>query len=162
MELQNVENATENTVTERQVQNEGEDDDYIDDEEMIKIAESWLIRISDELKNKNLDIKQLFEENIMVENIGDQSIELLAPIHFIEGLKKLGIQDFTELEIAWLVNLLTRPELDDLILLEELNILRDNSKIRESVTDFLEKTPDSTDNIAHEASNTDVDASNEK
>lgn len=36
----------------------------------------------------------------MVETIGDQNIELLAPIHFIEGLKKLGIEDFSELEIA--------------------------------------------------------------
>lgn len=80
--------------------NEGEDDDYIDDEEMIRIAESCLIRISEELKKQNIEIKQLFEENIMVENIGDQTIELLAPIHFIEGLKKLGINDFSELEIA--------------------------------------------------------------
>jgi len=76
----------------------------------------------------------------MVESIGDQEIELLAPIHFIEGLKTLGIDDFSELEIACLVNLLTRPELDDLILVEELNILKDNSKIRESVSEMLDKS----------------------
>lgn len=76
----------------------------------------------------------------MVESIGDQDIELLAPIHFIEGLKTLGIDDFSELEIACLVNLLTRPELDDLILVEELNILKDNSKIRESVSEMLDKS----------------------
>ena len=38
METQGLENASEQTN--RQVHNEGEDDDYIDDEEMIKIAES--------------------------------------------------------------------------------------------------------------------------
>jgi hypothetical protein len=58
------------------------------------------MRISDELATKNLTIQDLFAENIMVEVIDDQKIELLAPIHFIEGIKKLGISDFSELEIA--------------------------------------------------------------
>lgn len=39
-----------------------------------------------------------------------------------------------------MVNLLTRPELDDLILVEELNILRDTSKLRESIGEMLEKS----------------------
>lgn len=98
------------------------------------------MRISDELAAKDMTIKDLFAEHIMVEVIEDQDIELLAPIHFIEGIKKLGINDFTELEIACLVNLLTRPELDDLILVEELNILRDTSKLRESIGEMLEKS----------------------
>jgi hypothetical protein len=67
---------------------------------MIRIAENCLMRISDELAAKDMTIKDLFAEHIMVEVIEDQDIELLAPIHFIEGIKKLGISDFTELEIA--------------------------------------------------------------
>ena len=60
-----------------------------------------------------------------------------------------------------MVNLLTRPELDDLILVEELNILRDNNKIRESVSEFLEKSPDS--NLSNENnSNPDNDNSDDK
>lgn len=133
--------------------NEGEnEDDYINDEEMIRIAETCLVRISDALNRQNLSIHQLFAHNIMTETIEGQKIELLAPIHFIEGLKDLGITDFGELEIACLVNLLTRPELDDLILVEELNILKDNTKIRESVTEMLEKTgnsPYKSDDGAH-------------
>jgi hypothetical protein len=39
-----------------------------------------------------------------------------------------------------LVNLLTRPELDDLILVEELNILKDNANVRESVSEILDKS----------------------
>ena len=131
--------GTEQTNTENNIEGEN-DDDYINDEEMIRIAESCLIRISDELKKKNITIQELFKENIMVESIGDQDIELLAPIHFIEGLKTLGIDNFSELEIAWLVNLLTRPELDDLILVEELNMIKDHSKIRESVSEMLDKS----------------------
>lgn len=120
---------------------EGEnDDEYINDEEMIKIAETCLLRISNELKNQNLSIHDLYQGKIMSETIEDQTIELLAPIHFIEGIKKLGINDFTELDVACLVNLLTRQELDDLILVEELDILRDSSKLRELIAEMLEKS----------------------
>jgi hypothetical protein len=45
------------------------------------------MRISDELKKQDVSIKDLFKDNIMVETIGGQPIELLAPIHFIEGIK---------------------------------------------------------------------------
>ena len=98
------------------------------------------MRISDELNKQNITIPELFKEEIMRETVEDQVIELLAPIHFIEGLKKLGIDDFSELEIACLVNLLTRPELDDLILVEELNILKDTNKLRESIGEMLDKS----------------------
>jgi hypothetical protein len=59
-----------------------------------------LVRISNELKDQNISIHELFKDNIMVEQIEGQEIELLAPLHFIEGLKDLGIDDFTELDIA--------------------------------------------------------------
>ena len=120
---------------------EGEmDDEYINDEEMIKIAETCLMRISNELKEKNVTIHDLFNENIMSEDIEGQKIELLAPLHFIEGIRKLGINDFTELDIACLVNLLTRQELDDLILIDELEILKDTTKLRELIADMHEKS----------------------
>lgn len=120
---------------------EGEnDDEFINDEEMINIAETCLMRISHELKQQNFTIHQLFGENIMCEEIEGQKIELLAPIHFLEGLKKLGIDDFSELDVACLVNLLTRQELDDLILIDELDILRDASKLRELIADMHENS----------------------
>lgn len=143
-DTENNKYVTEQSSMNPDAQGEGEnDDDYINDEEMIKIAENCLLRISDELAKQKKTIHGLFKEHIMIEVIEDQEIELLAPIHFIEGIKKLGINDFNELEIACLVNLLTRPELDDLILVEELNILKDNSKIHESVSEMLNKSQQS-------------------
>lgn len=94
------------------------------------------MRISHKLKEQDVTIHQLFGDNIISEEIEGQNIELLAPIHFLEGLKKLGINDFSELDVACLVNLLTRQELDDLILVNELDILRDTSKLRELISDM--------------------------
>lgn len=98
----NFETEQEKPATNRTTNsNEGEnEDDYINDEEMIRIAETCLVRISDALNRQNISIQQLFSHNIMTETIEGQTIELLAPIHFIEGLKDLGITDFGELEIA--------------------------------------------------------------
>ncbi|CAI2387658.1 unnamed protein product [Moneuplotes crassus] len=118
---------------------EGEDE-YINDEEMIRIAETCLLRIANELKVKDISIRELFKDDMVVEHIEDQKIELLAPIHFIEGIRRLGIEDFTELDIACLVNILSRQELSDLILIEELDILKDTDRLRGLIDEMLDKT----------------------
>jgi len=42
------------------------------------------------------------------------------PLSFLEGLKALQLNDFSELEIACLMNILAKPQLDNAILVEEL------------------------------------------
>jgi len=75
-------------------------DQEIDDEEMISIAENCLIKIAEELLNKKLTIRQLFKEDIIDEEIEGEKIELLLPLSFLEGLKRLEINDFSQIEIA--------------------------------------------------------------
>lgn len=75
-------------------------DQEIDDEEMISIAENCLIKIAEELLNKRITVRQLFREDIIDEEIEGEKIELLLPLSFLEGLKKLEIEDFSEIEIA--------------------------------------------------------------
>jgi len=145
LDTENNKFMTDRSSADQNMQNEGENnEDYLTDEEMIKLSENCLIRISNELIAKDVSIQDLFKDNIVIKEFEDQEIELLDPLHFIEGLKKLGIDDFNELEIACLVNLLTRPELEDYILVEELNILKDNNNIRESVTEMIGKSGQST------------------
>lgn len=75
-------------------------DQEIDDEEMISIAENCLIKIAEELLNKKMTVRMLFREEIIDEEIEGEKIELLLPLSFLEGLKNLGIEDFSEIEIA--------------------------------------------------------------
>jgi len=75
-------------------------DEEIDDEQMISIAENCLIRIAEELLNKNITIRQLFKGEILEEEIEGEKIELLFPTSFLDGIQKLGITNFSDLENA--------------------------------------------------------------
>lgn len=106
---------------------EGEDlDEEIDDEQMISIAENCLIRIAEELLNKKLTIRQLFKGEIIEEEIEGEKIELLFPTTFLDGIQKLGITEFSDLENACLMNVLAKPQLENTILLDELIDIMEN------------------------------------
>lgn len=47
-----------------------------------------------------MTIRQLFKEDIIDEEIEGEKIELLLPLSFLEGLRRLEISDFSQIEIA--------------------------------------------------------------
>jgi len=61
----------------------------------------------------------------------EEVIELLSPIGFLEGVKDLGITDLEELEVACLMRVLTKPELENAIMLKELIVIMDNFGIQD-------------------------------
>lgn len=58
-------------------------------------------------------------------------LELISPIGFLEGIKDLGITELEEIEVACLMRVLTKPSLDNAILLKELIIIMENFGIFE-------------------------------
>jgi len=60
-------------------------------------------------------------------------VELISPIGFLESIKNLGIMDLEELEVACLMRVLTKPNLDNAILLKELQIIMENFGISDEV-----------------------------
>jgi hypothetical protein len=110
---------------------EGELDEEIDDEQMISIAENCLIRIAEELLNKKMTIRQLFKGEIIEEEIEGEKIELLFPTSILDGIQKLGINEFSDLENACLINILAKPQLENTILLDELIDIMENLGIPE-------------------------------
>lgn len=120
-----------NDDEEPQPTGEGELDEEIDDEQMISIAENCLIRIAEELLNKKMTIRQLFKGEIIDEEIEGEKIELLFPTSFLDGIQKLGINDFSDLENACLMNVLAKPQLENTILLDELIDIMENLGIPE-------------------------------
>jgi hypothetical protein len=63
---------------------------------------------------------------IIKEEIEGTTLELLAPIGFLEGIKELGITDLEEVEVACLMRVLTKPNLENAILLKELIVIMEN------------------------------------
>lgn len=53
-------------------------------------------------------------------------LELLSPIAFLEGVKELGLDNLSELEAACLLRVLTKPELESAIILNELILIMEN------------------------------------
>lgn len=51
---------------------------------------------------------------------------MLSPIGFLEGIKDLGITDLEEVEVACLMRVLTKPNLENAILLKELIVIMEN------------------------------------
>jgi hypothetical protein len=106
-------------------QNE-EDDEYIDEEEMLDVAEKCFYRIAQELINKGVSVREAFANFIIKEEIEDMELELLSPIGFLEGIKELGVVDLEEVEVACLMRVLTKPNLENAILLKELVVIMEN------------------------------------
>jgi len=60
---------------------------------------------------------------------------LLSPIGFLEGIKDLGVTDLEEVEVACLMRVLTKPNLDNAILLKELVVIMENFGIYDEEED---------------------------
>ena len=94
---------------------------------MLDIAESCFVRIAEAIINAQQTVREAFGNYILREEFEEgQFVELLSPIGFLEGIKDLGITEFEEIEVACLMRVLTKPELENAIMLRELIVIMEN------------------------------------
>lgn len=93
---------------------------------MLDVAEKCFVRIAEALISKQKTVKKAFKNFIITEEVDDTQVELLSPIGFLEGIKDLGITDLEEVEVACLMRVLTKPNLENAILLKELMVIMEN------------------------------------
>ena len=99
-----------------------EDEEDIDEDEVIDVAERIFVRIAEAIiEQQRRSIREVFLENLFEADIDGSgtTIELLSPMGLLEGIKVLGINDLSEKEIAYLLRVLTKPELDSAIVMPE-------------------------------------------
>ncbi|CDW71575.1 UNKNOWN [Stylonychia lemnae] len=118
------------------MEDEQEGEDEIDEEEMLDVAEKCFIRIAESIIKMGVSVRQAFSNFIIREEIEAddgqiEAIELLSPIGFLEGIKNLGVTDLEEIEIACLMRVLTKQELENAILLRELIVIMENFGIQD-------------------------------
>ena len=114
----NRESQQESQESEKE-QNE-EDAEEIDEDEMIDVAEKIFIRMSQALIENNVSVRRAFERHIQIAEINGQPFELIAPMGFLEGIKELGLDDLRQIEVTYLLKVLSKSELDGAIMLDEL------------------------------------------
>ena len=79
------------------------------------------------LKQGRSSMREVFANQIFETMIGEEGpVELLSPAGLLEGIKDLGIDDLEEKEVSYLLRVLTKPELDGAILVEELYQIMEN------------------------------------
>ena len=103
----------------------------IGEEEMLDIAEGCFMRIAEAIITKGSNVREAFSKQIMQQiikqdNGEEEEIELLSPLGFLEGVKALGISDLEEVDVGCLMRILTKPDLENAILLQELIIIMEN------------------------------------
>jgi hypothetical protein len=80
-------------------------------------------------------------------------LELISPRGFLEGVREVGFEDVTELEAACLMKVLSKPELDNAVILKEFVLIMENfgippfSEEEEFENDYV---PDSDDEKVEE------------
>ena len=87
---------------------------------MIDVAEKIFIRIAEEIIAQKLSVRKVLQSKIFDAEIDGEQFELLSPMGLLEGIKELGITDLTEQEVDYLLKVLSKPELDGAILMQEL------------------------------------------
>ena len=111
---------------------------------MLDIAEAVFQTLADRLKAVNISVKKAFGGKrcqIIDEFEGEKNVALIPATDFLDILKNppISIVNLSELEVACLMRVLSKPELDHGILLQELALVLENFGIPSQAPD---KEPD--------------------
>lgn len=108
----------------------------MDEEEMLDVAEHCFIRLAENMIDKNRSVRGVFTKFSVPEQFPDGTVlELMSPIAFLEGVKELGMDDLSEMEAACLLRVLTKPELESAIILNELILIMENFGVVDNYED---------------------------
>lgn len=86
---------------------------------MIDVAEKIFIRIADEIIKNKVTVRLVWNQHIFHAEIDGQVYELISPEGLVDGIKDLGIEDLKDIEIQYLLKVLSKPELEGAILMQE-------------------------------------------
>lgn len=97
-----------------------------DEEKMLDIAEHCFVRIADLLHQKRLTVKEAFGEHATQKRVKDNDFDIITANDFVESLKKYGLSELTKVEVDCLMGVLSKPQLDGYILLNEFALIMEN------------------------------------
>lgn len=138
-----------------------EDDDkavsiQITEDQMLDIAEQVFQLMADEIKAKNSSIKQVFGKHFQLidEFEGEKNVLVIAAADFLEDLKHiLSDQQISEIEIACLMRVLSKPEINHCVVVSELQLVLENFGIP-----ITQHQPDLDNSNTQDNNNNDVSA----
>ena len=108
----------------------------IDEEHMLDVAEAIFIKMADLILAKEKTIRGIFNKYAVPEIFPDNTVlELLTPGGFLEGVKEVGVDDLQDFEIACLMRVLAKPELENAVILNEFVMIMENFGVVDAMDD---------------------------
>lgn len=95
---------------------------------MLDIAESVFHTIAEKLKSLGKSVRGAFGKacTIIDEFEGEENVEILSAQKFLECLKNIELTQLSQLEVACLMRVLTKPEIQHSVVLNELQMVMEN------------------------------------
>ena len=94
------------------------------------------MKMADLMQEKGRSVRGIFTKYSEPEVFPDRTVlDLLSPGGFIEGIKETGIDDLQEFEVACLMRVLAKPELDNAVILNEFVMIMENFGVMDHMDD---------------------------
>ena len=97
---------------------------------MIDIAEKILSQLASNMIKSKWTVKDVFgqpkELLQVVKDAEGKNVEVISPQHFLGRVYQTGIQALSDLQIACLIRVIGKPELNDFVKYSELKMLLEN------------------------------------
>lgn len=120
-----------------------------DEEQMLDIAEAIFIKIAELMSKNGRSIRGIFSKYSVPEIFPDRTVlELLSPAGFLEGIKDTGMAELKEFEVACLMRVLAKPELDNAVILNEFVMIMENFGVMDDGEDSDDYIPDTETSVS--------------
>lgn len=120
----------------------------VDDEHMLDVAEAIFVKLADLMNEKGRGVRSFFNKYAEPEMLPDRTVlELLGPRGFLAGVKDVGIEDLQEFEVACLMRVLAKPELDSCVILNEFVMIMENFGVADQEDDCDDYIPDTEQSV---------------
>lgn len=110
-------------------QNQKERRKSLTDEQMLDIAEMCFVRMAEIMTKAGLTVRDTFSKYAVPEVLPESKtvLEMMLPSSFFEAVKhELKIKELSDLEIACMMRVLSKPELGNAIILNEFALIMEN------------------------------------
>jgi len=105
--------------------------DFLNEQQILDVAEEVFLKISDKMR-ENYTLSSLYGEMLEDWELNGEVVKAISAENFIESFKTLGIASLAELEIEWLLRVLVKPEINDMILFNDLVMILENFGVTEA------------------------------
>ena len=111
----------------------------MDEEEMLNLAQKCFISIANKLKEKNLYFYKFFNKKVKPIDSEGETFDIISPSDFIQGLKELKVDSFSENELKCIIKVLAMDESEKYLKVQDIVQILEDYGIKDPVDEEKRK-----------------------